>query len=102
MNSKFLKQFTKEEVEIAFNQMVPLKSSKPNGFGAVFYQKNWKIVGQDVSEAVLSNLNEEGITPSLNSTFIALIFKKCNDDYVCDFCSINLCNVVYKLISKVL
>lgn len=54
----------------------------------------------DVSNAILSLLNGDGMTPSLNSSFIALISKKQDDNFVCDFQPINLCNVIYKITSK--
>lgn len=38
----------------------------------------------------------------LNSTFIALILKKSNTECVSDFRLISLCNVLYKLVSKLL
>lgn len=75
MNNKLLKQFTKEEVVKALRQMAPLKFLGPDSFGIVFYQKYWKTVGMKVSNAVPSILNGEGMLPSLNSSFIALITK---------------------------
>ena len=41
------------------------------------------------------------MAPSMNSTFIALIPKKEIPISFADFCPISLCNLVYKLISKV-
>lgn len=40
MNSQLLKSFTKEEMEVVLNQMAPLMSLEPDGFGAVLYQKH--------------------------------------------------------------
>jgi hypothetical protein len=55
----------------------------------------------DVCQAVLGILNY-GIMPSLlNLTHIALIPKVKNPECVIEFRSISLCNVLYKLISKV-
>lgn len=102
MSNQLLKPFIKEEVEKALNQMTLLKSLGPNSFWVVFYQKQWKTVGTEVSNVVLSILNGDGMSHNLNSTFIALIPKKCNADFVTDFKPISLCNVLYKLISKVL
>lgn len=102
MNTKLLKSFKRVEVEKTFNQMAPLKSLRPNGFGAIFYQKHWKMVGTKVSEAILSILNGEGLTPSLNFTFIALIPIKCNAEFISNFRPISLFNVLYKLVSKVI
>lgn len=61
MNNKLLKQFIKEEVEKALKQMASLKSHRPDGFGSVFYQKHWKAMGTEVSNAVLSILNGKGM-----------------------------------------
>lgn len=90
----------KEEVKLAFKQMASLKSLGPNGCRAVFDQQHWETVENDVCEAVLSILNGECLTFSLNKTFITLIPKKINADCVNDFRPISFCNVLYKLISK--
>lgn len=82
--------------------MEPLKLPEPDGFNVGFYQKHWATVGRDVSDAVLSLLNREGMHPSLNSTYIVLIPKKHDDISINDFRSISLCNVFYKLFSKTL
>lgn len=59
-------------------------------------------MGGEVSNVVLNILNF-GIMPNeLNSMNIALIPKKKNPICVADFRPISLCNVIYKLISKVL
>lgn len=47
-------------------------------------------------------LQGKGMYPFINSTHIALIFKKDNLELVSDFRSIDLCNVIYKLVSKVI
>lgn len=44
-----------------------------------------------------------GILPlNLNHTFIALILKKKRSEHVADFRPISLCNVFYKLVTKVI
>jgi hypothetical protein len=102
MNTSLLKPFSREEVQVALNQMAPLKAPGPDGFTAGFYQKNWGLIGEDVCRAILGSLNS-GIMPSfLNSTNIALIPKINSPASVSDFRPISLCNVMYKLISKVL
>ena len=51
---------------------------------------------------VVKVLNSSVVLESTNSTFIALIPKVKQPRKVFDFCPISLCNVVYKLFSKVL
>jgi len=79
-----------------------LKSPGPDGFSAGFFQKAWCFVGEKVSEAVLSFLNGGPFDPSINATNICLIPKNPSPESVKDYRPISLCNVVYKLISKVL
>ena len=102
MNSNLIGSFSREEVELALKQMAPLKAPGPNGMPPIFFQKFWNTVGDDVVEAVLLCLNSGTILPSLNHTFISLIPKVKSPEYVIEFRPIALCNIVYKLVSKVL
>jgi hypothetical protein len=102
MNVQLLRQFTEEEVNVALAQMHPLKSSGPDSYSAVFYQKAWGIVGDQVRYTILDYLNGSQFDPALNSTSIVLIPKFQAPSKVTDFRPISLCNVLYKLIAKVL
>jgi hypothetical protein len=55
-----------------------------------------------VREAALDFLNKGIFDSSINSTYIALIPKLQNPVYVGDFRPISLCNVLYKIVAKVL
>ena len=59
-------------------------------------------IGMDVSRAILSCLNSRSILKSINHTFITLIQKAQNPERVSDFRPISLCNVIYKIVSKVI
>ena len=102
MNRALIREFTAPEVELAIKQMAPTKAPGPDGMPPVFYQKYWHVVGSDVTKAVLSCLNSGRILHSINHTFITLIPKIKCPERVTDFRPISLCNVIYKLISKVL
>ena len=102
MQEVLLGEFTADEVKVALFQMGPTKALRPDGMNALFYQKFWHIVGDDVVSAVLVFLNNGNMLPEINHTNIVLIPKVKNPQKVSEFRPISLCNVIYKIISKVL
>ena len=102
MNAKLVKLYTMEEIDTTIKQMAPLKSLGPDGMPPIFYQTFWQLIGLEVSKAVLSCLNSGTLLKSINHTFITLIPKVSNPEYVLEFRLISLCNVIYKIISKVI
>ena len=100
-NAMLAVEFVKAEVEEALQQMAPLKAPGPNGLPLLFYQKFWPSIGEDVSKAVLNYLNLGSIPSSINHTFITLIPKVKSPFVVSEFYPISLCNVIYKIVSKV-
>ena len=69
---------------------------------ALFYQKFWHIVGDTVVSAAFEFLNSGHTLPTLNHTHIVLIPKVKNPVKMSDFRPTSLCNVIYKIIAKVL
>lgn len=102
MNASLLKPFVAEEVNVALKQMHLTKATGPDGFGACFYQKFWSIVWELVKGTALEFLNSGIFDPALNSTHIMLIPKTSPACSVTDYSPISLCNVLYKLVAKVL
>ena len=102
MNSDLNRPFLAEEVQRALHQMAPLTTLGPDGMSLIFYISFWYIVGNDVIMVILSALNTGVVLESINTTFIALIPKILEPKKVSDFRPISLCNVIYKLIAKVL
>ena len=82
--------------------VVQLKAPGPDGMPPLFYQNFWNLTGNDVTESVLKFLNSASLPEQLNHTFITLIPKKKNPECASDFRPISLCNVLYKIFSKVL
>ena len=89
-------------MEAALKQMAPLKASGPNGMPQIFFHHYWSSIGDDVVKAILSCLNSSQILPGLNHTLLTLIPKVKCPDKVTKFWPIALCNILYKLVSKVL
>ena len=102
MNQALVSHFTEDEVILAMKQMAPLKAPGPDGMPPVFYQSYWHVVGKDITAAVLYCLHSGKLLPSLNHTYVTLIPKIKCPEKVTEYRPISLCNVLYKLISKVL
>jgi hypothetical protein len=69
---------------------------------AVFFKSFWDVVGQQLTKEVLDVLRGGWLPEGWNDTIISLIPKVEKLDKVTDLRPISLCNVVYKVVSKVL
>jgi hypothetical protein len=102
MNERLIAQFTAEDVRKAVFSIGDLKALGPDGLHALFYKKFWNLVGTDITSAVLQAINDRVIPSGWNETIVVLIPKVENPEEVTQFWPISLCNVVYKIISKML
>ena len=102
MNAALIAPFHGDEVKEALKQMAPLKAPGPDGMPPLFYQHFWGLVDNDLTSSVLSWLNLGTLPYPLNNIFFTLIPKTKNPDYVTQCRPISLCNVLYKIFSKVL
>lgn len=76
--------------------------ARPDGFHTVFFQKVWGVLGLDVTQMVFVFLNNDAEIDLLNEIYLALIPKVKNPERASEFQPISLCNVCYKLMSKVI
>ena len=102
MNGILLQDFKPEEARIALDQMHSEKALGPNCMTVGFYKKYWNTVGPDVTRLVLGFLNKGECIQAINHTNLVLIPKIKNPSTLKDYRLISLCNVSYKIISKVL
>lgn len=102
MNEELTRPYTKAEGKRALFMMGPDKALGPDGFTAGFFQYHSDLAGPSVTQAVLKLLNEGILADEVNLTTIVLIPKVSNPLNMKQFRPISLCNVIYKICSKVL
>ena len=91
-----------QEVEEAVNQMALGKAPGPDGFTSNFFHYFWDMVKDEVVEIVEESRTKKGVLRAFNATFLSLIPKEAGADRPDKFRPIALCNVIYKIISKVI
>jgi hypothetical protein len=102
MNAFLLREFLEEEVKNALDSIGDLKAPGPDGMPSVFYKNIWDIVERKLIAEVLHVLRGNKLPDGWNDTIISLIPKTDHPEHVSDLCPISLCNVTYKVVSKVL
>lgn len=102
MNERLARPYTTVEVERAIHMMGANKAPRPDGFTVGFYQLHWDLMGSDITAAVLQFLNGGVLPAKVNQTTLVLIPKTRNPQTMKEFRPISLCNVLYKICSKIL
>jgi hypothetical protein len=102
MNDRLTSPYSAHEVQKAVFSIGDFKASGPDGLHAVFYKKLWDICGEEIIKEVLQALNTGIIPEGWNDTTVVLIPKVDVPELVTQFRPISLCNVIYKLMSKLL
>lgn len=101
-NSILTQPFLEQEFKEAIFSMHPDKSPGPDGLNPAFYHKFWDDIGGELFLEASHWLNSGQLPSSLNETNIVLAPKGDNPETIRDLRPILLCNVIYKIISKVL
>lgn len=96
------KAVTKEEVYQALLSMKSYKAPRQDSFQPIFFKMFWDEAGDEVWSFVRDAFASGHFDPLVIETLIVLIPKGDNPSSFRAFRPISLCNVIYKLISKVL
>lgn len=102
MNDRLCTPVTDAEIEAALFMMHPDKSPELDGLTAGFYIKHWHMLKEDVCRAIRLFLEGGEMPEVVNSTVLVLIPKVKSPQDLTQYRPISLCNVLYKIASKVL
>nr|XP_048324609.1 uncharacterized protein LOC107411957 [Ziziphus jujuba var. spinosa] len=93
---------TAEEIHNTVKSMHPIKAPGPDGMPALFFQKYWSTVGEDVVSLIQNAFRTIIFPPAINNTYMVLIPKTNQISSFNHLRPISLCNSVYKALSKLL
>lgn len=91
-----------KEIKEAVFSIHPDKAPGPDGFSASFFHANWDVLGPAVVQEIQLFFSSGILAPEINRTYVRLIPKTSGAKRVEDYRPIALCNIYYKIISKLL
>jgi len=101
-NSLLLREFTEQEIEDVVFTMASDKAPGLDGFTIEFFKACWHIIKDDLINLIKNFHRTKRILPTINATFLTLIPKYDHADSPDKFRPIALCNVIYKILSKLM
>lgn len=93
---------SEEEIKEAFFDINPDKAPGPDGITIRLYQIFWQAMNQNITRLVKDFFVSGSFDPRLKQIRICMIPKKDKPRKMSEFRPISLCNVSYKIISKIL
>ena len=101
-NENLNKPISMQEVEEALSQMAQGKAPGPDGFTTNFFHFFWEMIKEEVRAIMEQSRTKQGVLNSFNANFLALISKGEGADFPDKLWLIDLCNVIYKILKKVI
>jgi len=101
-NETLMRPITQEEVDQAVKEMPLGKAPSPDGFTINFFHHCWDLIREEVWQVVEESRTSGQVLSTLNSTFLTLISKDEMVTHPKQFRPIALCNIIYKIITKVI
>lgn len=98
---RFILPISLSEVEVVLRAFKKDKSPGPDGWPVEFFLTFFDVVVEELCSVAEQARIEGKVTRAINSTFLTLIPKCDKPTSFADFRPISLCNMVYKIISKV-
>jgi hypothetical protein len=89
-------------VDLVVKEMPPGKAPGLDGFTTDFFHHCWDLIKEEVWLAIRESRTSGQVLSALNATFLTLIPKEEHVTHPRQFKPISLCNVIYKIITKVI
>ena len=93
---------TEEEIRSTLFAMGGLKALGSDGIHGLFFQNKWSVVGKSLCQLVSSIFEQPDLVKDINQTFVSLIPRVDSPESLRQFRPINLCNVAYKMVTKII
>ncbi|XP_057952995.1 uncharacterized protein LOC131147247 [Malania oleifera] len=99
---QIMTHITNEEIKQALFSIGDGKSLGPDGFSVCFFKRSWNTVGKEFTNVVKEFFSTEKLLKQINHTIIAMFPKSSHASTINDFRPIACCNVMYKVIAKII
>ena len=97
-----LKEITAEEITKVLFALSSDKSPGPDGYTVEFFKTAWPVIGKEFIISIQSFFEKIFLPKGVNTTILALLPKKTGAREMKDYRPISCCNVIYKVISKLI
>eukprot|EP00253_Pinus_taeda_P010799 PITA_10799 len=101
-NRELDQDVSEEEIRLAAFNMQQDKAPGPDGFTMAFYRNHWDTIKKYCVRMVKKNFQKHKMGENTKSSHLSLIPKDLNPLSFDRFRPISLCNVSYKIVSKIL
>lgn len=101
-NEELYKLVSMQKIEQTLGSFAKDKIPSPYGWTMEFHIHFFDLFGRFLLNIVEEARLRGNISGAINSTFLALILEKSSPKTLRDFRPISLCNILYKVISKVI
>ncbi|KAL0442091.1 UNVERIFIED_CONTAM: hypothetical protein Sradi_0148000 [Sesamum radiatum] len=97
-----INQVKREKVHEALMNIADDKAPGPYGFSARFFNRAWSLIREEITDAVLEFFHSGRLLKQIIATLLVLIPKVQSPKVVVDFRPISCCNLLYKIITKII
>ena len=91
-----------DEILQILQALPPLKAPGPDGYHALFFQTHWSSLGPSIIQVIQEIFERLTIPPNGGITNLVLIPKVAHPELITQFRPINICNTLYKLLSRII